>query len=274
MGILKVVSTKNREERRSAARAEREAAERAAARAAQRRTRLQQLGGALVAAAVVVVAVVLIAGSGGDDEAGSANTSAADGAVNAQAEIAEQLDGIAQDGIALGEPDAPITIVEFGDLQCPACAAFSNDEMPKLVEDYIRPGKARMEFRTLTFLGEDSQRLGLMAAAAADQDKLYNFAELVFANHGQENSGYATDDYLRRIGGAIEGFDVAAAMEARESADASQQLADADRLASINGVRGTPSFLVGRTGGEMQLVDSGRLGSELQRLAEDVPAER
>ena len=263
------MSTDNRNQRRAAARAEREAAERHAAAADARRRRLLQLGSALLAAAAIVAVVILVAGSGGgDDNQSSAGLTSTTGALSGEAEIADQLDGIPQDGIALGKPNAPITVVEFGDLQCPACAAFSNSEMPKLVDQYIRPGKARMEFRILTFIGDDSKRLGLMSAAASEQDKLFQFNELVYANQGAENSGYATDAYLRRIGGAIAGFDVDAALGARDGHAASQQLVDADRLASINGVQSTPSFLVGRTGGEMKLVDAQELGVELESLAQ------
>ena len=262
------MSTDKRDQRRAAARAEREATERHAAAADARRRRLLQLGSALLAAAAIVAVVILVAGSGGGGDQSSAGATSTTGALSGEAEIADQLDGIPQNGIALGKPDAPITVVEFGDLQCPACAAFSNGEMPKLVDQYIRPGKARMEFRSLTFIGDDSKRLALMSAAASEQDKLFQFNELVYANQGAENSGYATDAYLRRIGGAIAGFDVDAALRARDGHAAAQQLVDTERLASINGVQSTPSFLVGRTGGEMKLVDAQELGVELESLAQ------
>lgn len=261
------MSSQSRDQRRAEARAQREAAERAAAESEQRRRRLLQLGGVLVAALAVVAVVVLLA-SGGGDEQTTATTRApqAGEAVNGRAEIAEQLDGIRQQGIVLGKPNAPVTVVEFADLQCPVCAQFSNGEMPRIVADHVRPGDVRFELRTLTFLGEDSVRLGQMAQAAAEQDRLFAFTELVYANQGAENSGYATDDYLRRIAGAVDGLDVDVAMQARESDGVAQRLADADRLAGIEGVQGTPSFLVGPTGGELKLVDASQLDSEIERL--------
>jgi protein-disulfide isomerase len=254
---------KTRDERRAAARAEREAAERAANQAQQRKRRLLQLGGVLVVAAAIVVAAIAVASSGGGS---SSPTRHAGETVAGQREIARQLHGIPQRGIALGEPRAPVTVVEFGDLQCPVCAAFSNTEMPKLVQRYVRPGKARLELRLLTFIGPDSERLGAMAAAAAQQDRLFTLSELVYANQGEENSGYATDAYLRRIGGAVSGLDVERALRDRDGAKASQQLADASRLASTNHVEGTPTFLVGRTGGTLEAVPAADLGAELARL--------
>jgi len=256
------VSKDSREQRRAQARAQREAAERAAAQAAQRRKRLQQLGGIVVAAVVVVVAIVLITGGGSDDNAATDPTAT----VNATAEIQEQLDGIPQEGFTLGDPDAPITITEFGDLQCPACANFANTMMPRIVNDWVRTGKARFQFRHFAFLGEDSNRLAQMALALAEQNRMFDFIELVYANHGAENSGYATDDYLRRIAGAIPGVDVEQAMKARDSDAVLDRLSEDQALAQTNGIDSTPSFLVGRSGQTPQRVDATQLESALAQL--------
>lgn len=256
------MSKDSREQRRAQARAQREAAERAAAQAAQRRKRLQQLGGIVVAAVVVVVAIVLITGGGSDDNAATDPTAT----VNATAEIQEQLDGIPQEGFTLGDPDAPITITEFGDLQCPACANFANTMMPRIVNDWVRTGKARFQFRHFAFLGEDSNRLAQMALALAEQNRMFDFIELVYANHGAENSGYATDDYLRRIAGAIPGVDVEQAMKARDSDTVRDRLSEDQALAQTNGIDSTPSFLVGRSGQTPQRVDATQLESALAQL--------
>ncbi len=254
----------SREQRRAAARAEREASERAAQQAANRRKRLTQLGAVLAAAAIVVIAVVLIAGSGDD---GSKPATQAGESVAGQSAIAEQLGGIPQQGVTLGKANAPITIVEYGDLQCPACAQFSNTVVPGIVNDYVRTGKARLQFRNISFLGEDSQRLAQMAAGAAAQDKLWNFIELVYANQGEENSGYATDDYLRKIGAAVPGLDVEKAMNARDSQEVADQLAENEQLAQAAGVTGTPTIFVGRSGGALEQVNPSDLASKLEQLS-------
>jgi len=256
------VSKDSREQRRAQARAQREAAERAAAQSEQRRKRLQQLAGVVVAAVVVVVAVALITAGGSDDNAATD----AGATVAHTAEIQEQLEGIPQEGFTLGDPDAPITIVEFGDLQCPACANFSNTLMPRIVNDWVRTGKARFQFRHFAFLGEDSTRLAQMALAVGEQDRMFDFMELVYANHGAENSGYATDDYLRRIAGAIPGVDVERAMQDRESDAVTRRLDEDMGIASTNGIDSTPSFLVGRSGQTPQRVDATQLESTLAQL--------
>src|SRR4051794_36626000 len=120
------MSGPTRDQQRAQARADREAAERAANQQAQRRRRLAQLGGILAAVAVIAVVVIVAIGGGSNSSSasGNASTVATPGAttLNARAEINSRLSGIPQSGVTLGRSNAPITITEFGDLQCPACA--------------------------------------------------------------------------------------------------------------------------------------------------------
>ena len=70
------------------------------------------------------------------------------------------LAGIPQNGIYLGNANAPVRLVEFADLQCPFCREYTLQTLPQLVQDYVRSGKVRMEFRDLAFLGKDSVTAG------------------------------------------------------------------------------------------------------------------
>ena len=152
----------------------------------------RRLAAVALLALAVVVAAVLISQPGRESDA----TAAAP---------ASNFDGIPQDGIALGSPKAPAVLTEFADLQCPFCAAYARDVLPTVVDRYVRSGRLRLELHVLTFLGEDSVRAGAMAAAAAQQDKLWPFADAFYRSQGAENSGYATDDFLRGIGEATPG---------------------------------------------------------------------
>jgi protein-disulfide isomerase len=245
-----------RQQRREAARAARVEAERAQAAAAQRRRRLMTLGGVLAAAAVVVVVAILVSGGGGDnasDRPQAAQTSS--GAIPGQKESAEMLAGIPQKGIYLGKADAPVRLVEFADLQCPICREYSLQSLPQLVQDYVRTGKVRMEFRNLSFLGPDSITAGRAAAAAAQQNKLWNFADVLYYNQGEENSGYVTQEFIDRINKAA-GVDSAEA-DAFAKSDASQEpLGAANTMANQLGVNATPTILVGKRGGALKAVDA------------------
>jgi protein-disulfide isomerase len=239
-------STDTRKERRAAARAERDRAAEAARQ--KQRQRIWLLGGALVLAAVVVVAIALA--SGGDDgpEKKSGET------IAGQIEANERFAGIPQDGIAVGDPRAPVTLVEFADLQCPFCRDYTQQVMPTLV-DYVRDGTLRMEFRNVAFLGTDSARGAQMAAAAGRQGKLWQFIDIFYANQGQENSGYVTDDFLREVGGGVEGLDVDRAMDDRGLPAVQRELDEAQTEWQGAGFTGTPSFLIGPTGGRLDALE-------------------
>jgi protein-disulfide isomerase len=75
-------------------------------------------------------------------------------------------------------------MVEYVDLQCPYCQQFETAAMPPLISRYVRTGKVKVEARTLAFIGPDSQRGRDAALAAADQNKLFNFIQLLYLNQG------------------------------------------------------------------------------------------
>ena len=108
-------------------------------------------------------------------------------------------DGIRQDGIELGAANAPVTLVEYADLQCPYCAAWSAQAFSELVRDYVRPGKVKLSFRGLAFLGPDSERALRFALAAGLQDRLWHVVDLLYRYQGRENGGWVTDQLLRSI---------------------------------------------------------------------------
>jgi protein-disulfide isomerase len=237
----------SKRERRDAARAERIERERADAAGATRRRRLLQLGGLLALAAVVVVAAVLISSGGGSKK--SAATSG--GALQGVAETAKLLSGIPQSGITLGNPKAKATIVEFADPQCPFCKDYTLNEMPAVIQKYVRAGTAKMELRYLTFIGPDSLTAARVLEAAGLQNKLWNASDVLYRNQGAENSGYITTDFLTKVlKGA--GADPARAFAQAGSSAVSSELGAAQTLASRYAVDSTPTVLVGPTGGTLK----------------------
>jgi protein-disulfide isomerase len=245
-----------KQERRDAARAARIEAEEAQAAAARRRKRLRTLLAVLGAAAVLVVVAIVV--SGGSDNSAKSRPGAAQkasGAIPGQKESAEMLAGIPQKGIYLGNPAAPVRVVEFADLQCPFCREYSLNVLPQLVQDYVRSGKVRMEFRNLSFLGKDSVTAGRAAAGAAEQNKLWNFIDVFYFNQGEENSGYVTPAFLAKIYGAA-GVNAAQANAFANSAAAVKPLETANTLADQYGVKSTPTILVGKRGGKLTAVEA------------------
>jgi protein-disulfide isomerase len=257
-------ATPSRKERRDEARRERVERERAEAAAAARRRRLTRLGAVLAAAAIVVAILVAVSGPGRDATPTTASSStAAAGVAAGAAATNELLAGVPQNGTRLGDPSAPVRVVEFADLQCPFCAEFSERVLPQVVRDYVRPGEVRMEFRGLAFIGPDSERAARVVEAAGRQDRLWNVLGAFYANQGRENSGYATDAFLRRIVGAVPGLDAGRVFAERGSAAVTRQLSAAQELATSSGVQSTPTFLVGR-GSDLKAVDAAGLPAAIE----------
>ena len=167
-------------------------------------------------------------------------------------EVASLFAGIPQDGISLGDPDAPVVLAEFADPQCPFCAEYARGVMPELVERYVRSGELRLELNLLAFIGPDSERAARLALAAGLQDRLWEFTELFYRSQGAENSGYATDEFLRDLAEATPGLDVERAFRQRDSRRVHALLADARARAQRLAVNSTPSFFVSHHGGREQ----------------------
>jgi len=246
-------STDTRKERRATARAERDRAAEAAR--ARQRQRLWVIGGALALAAVIV-AVIAIATGGGN---GKPKLKAGE-VVPGQKETAALFAGIPQNGIVLGNPRAPVTMVEFADLQCPYCREYTTSSLATLVNNYVRPGKVKMIFRNVSFLGTDSARAAQMAGAASLQNRLWPFIDLFYTNQQEENTGYVTDDFLRRIGSGVTGLDVTRAMNDRGLPQVQRMMDEAQTQWTNDGFSGTPSFLLGPTGGRLDALNVTALG--------------
>jgi protein-disulfide isomerase len=234
----------SKRERREAARAERIEREQSAAASDARRRRLLQLGGLLVGAVVVVVIAIVVSTGGGKSGGGSSNITGA-------ADTKALIGGIPQKGITLGKPDAPVTIVEFADPQCPFCKQYTLNELPTVIQQYVRTGKAKMDLRWLTFIGPDSVTAAGVLEAAGQQNKMWNAADLLYRNQGEENTGYVTDAFLTNVLKGV-GADAPKAIAGAGSPYVSQQINAAKLMATRYAVNATPTILVGPTGGTLK----------------------
>lgn len=226
----------SRKEQREEARRQREEREGEERKKQRRKRRIWQIGAGLAVVVAIVVVVVLVAGSGGEGSDQKADSTEAQ-------ETTTLFEGVAQSGDTLGNPDAPVTIYEFADLQCPFCKQYTETVLPQLVEKYVRPGKVKMVWRNLTFLGPDSITGARAVVAAGAQNKLWNMQHLFYENQGTENSGYVTDQFLANIAEAA-GVDVEKMRADMAAPFVEQQLGEAQQMAQEFGVDSTPSFLI------------------------------
>jgi len=234
------------------------------------RARLYRIAALLVSTAgVVIVVISVVRGNGGPNLTPGQPVP---GAVQTQALFA----GIDQHGIELGDPRAPVTLVEFGDLQCAPCAQFSREVLPQIVSRYVRSGKLLLVFRAIDLLGDDSLRAAQMAVALGEQNRLFQFVSLMYENQGQANSEYVNDRYLRALATAITGANVPRALRTRGSASVHAQLRSAQQLGAHLQIASAPSFLLYRHGQPPQHLRPGKLAAAsfetaLQRLLGRVP---
>ncbi len=229
-------------ELREQRRAERIAAESAAA-ARTRRTRVFRL---LAAAGVALACVAAAAVASSTNGKPAAPVAPVDSSL---------FSGIRERDGVLGDQRAPLTVTEYVDLQCPVCAVAARETLPALVRDYVRTGKAKLEVRTLHFIGPDSVRAARVAAGAERQGRLWPFLEAFYAAQGQENSGYVTDGFLRSVA-AVAGVDAQAALEYADGEAAQAPLDRANAEAQRRGIDSTPTFTVARKGGKTHVVDA------------------
>jgi protein-disulfide isomerase len=211
-----------------------------------RQARLLRLGLLIgLAAVVVVAAIVLSSGSGAEPAATSSGSgsSSASGTPSDAAKVESLYKGIPQSSVTLGDPAAKATLIEFADLQCPFCAEYTRQAMPTVVERYVRPGTIRYELRIRAFLGKDSLRGAGAAAAAAEQNRLFQFADLFFLRQGEENSGYATDAFITSVAKDT-GVDPAAAVAAAKNANRQPLVRAAEQKAQSLGSQSTPEFFL------------------------------
>jgi protein-disulfide isomerase len=236
-----------------------------ARRGKQTRLRVHPLVAALVGAAVIAAALVAASLLGSAAQGGPASHQS----VTAPVERDPLFRGVPQDGIALGNPQAPVTLVEYADLQCPYCARWARDAFPTIVQQYVRTGRVRVVFRGLAFLGPQSDTALRAALAAGEQDRLWDVVHGLFVQQGAENSGWVSDALLRSFGGT--GVDAQRMLDSTQSPWVERQLAAASHAAERVGLPGTPFFQAGRTGSALtplrvNALDADTFRRELDRL--------
>jgi protein-disulfide isomerase len=200
-----------------------------------------------VLGAVVVLAAILV----GVSIIGSGSSSPKTVSINSAADTRKLLAGIHQSGNVLGNPNAPVTMYEFADLQCPGCDQYMRSAFPDIVKKYVRPGKLKMQFNGIAFIGPDSEKALRYVNAAGAQNKLWTVAELLYRNQGQENSGWVTNELLESVGQAA-AIDTARAKTDMNGSAVNRKMAAAANLYSQFSFQGTPGFAIGPSGGNIQ----------------------
>jgi protein-disulfide isomerase len=131
-----------------------------------------------------------------------------------------------------------------------------------VLDDYVRTGKVKLEFRGMAFVGPESEAALRAVAAAGQQNKLWSLTHLLYMNQGMENSGWVTKDFLRDAAHSVPGLDAGRALDSANSDEVTRELARMQGQADRDGINSTPSFLVGPSGGTLEPLDVKTLDAE------------
>jgi protein-disulfide isomerase len=202
--------------------------------------RLVAIGAPIAAIAVfaaVIIAVHLATSSGGSKSPDISNLQFVS---HAKAEFA----GIPSKANVVGYANAPVTIQEFGDLRCPVCREFDSTVIPDVLTKLVRTHKAKIMYTHWPILGDNSVYANRAAYAAEQQNKLWEYALVVYYNQGDENVNWFTKAFARAVAASI-GLDLAKFDTDFDNTSAStEQVASVNALADSHNFQGTPSVLV------------------------------
>ena len=178
----------------------------------------------------------------------SASESAAVGAPpTAAADIAK----VSQQGAPfIGDAKAPVVMAYWYDYQCPFCRENEEKVMPRLITDYVKPGKLKILFKDFAFLGRDSQTAALAARAVWEvaPDKFYDWHKAMFDHQDEENAGWGKKEDIIALTKTIPGIDAAKVEQLMtDRAKDYQKEVEADGAeGAAMGITGTPGVIIGK----------------------------
>jgi protein-disulfide isomerase len=149
----------------------------------------------------------------------------------------------------LGNPTSPITIIEFGDFQCRFCDRFARDTEPQINQSYIQTGKINLVFKHFVTHGPDSMSAAIASQCANGQGKFWKFYELLYGNQGEENSGWASVDNLKKFASQIPGMNTSKFNSCLDNQKYKSIVDNDTAFAYKSGFQGTPTFIVEKSDG-------------------------
>ena len=153
----------------------------------------------------------------------------------------------------LGDPSAPVTIVEFGDYQCHQCYNWFHNTKPAIFSEYIETGKANLVFVDLAFLGRDSSPAAQATYCAEDQEMYWEYHDVLYTyQESKIDEGWANSERLKAFANSL-GLDMELFESCLDSEKYSKRIQYNSQQAREHGVRGTPGFFLVGPDGQQQL---------------------
>jgi protein-disulfide isomerase len=235
----------SRREQKEQARAARIAAEQVATLAVTRRRRWLSLAG-IVAIVVIALVVVIAAGT----SSGGSGLQSKPQAAKTYAQVKQELAGIPQRGVQLGDPRAKVTMNYIGDLECPYCRVFTMTVLPQFISDFVRSGRVKLEYRSLCtatchFNTPRFVPQQVAAYAAGKQNLFWQYAELFYREQQDESQPYVTEHFLRGLAGQIPKLAIGRWLTDRKDPALTSQVEADERWVGHTGIpEQTPEVLI------------------------------
>ena len=153
-----------------------------------------------------------------------------------------------------GSGDASVTIIEFGDYQCPKCDQWFQNEKPTIAADYIDTNKAKLYFVDFPFLGEDSNAAANASYCANDQGKFWEYHSTLYNNQGGINEGWANTDALKQFAADL-GLDTEKFNACVDSNKHADRVSYNKEVGTAQGVEGTPVFVIVGSDGTTERIE-------------------
>lgn len=193
----------------------------------------------VVVAGVIVAAAVVYVGGGLGPRGGSPATTTG-GATNQPQTGGQTPADLSDDDPFLGNPDAPVVMVEFSDFQCPFCARFWSQTLPEIKEKYIKTGKVRFVYRDfpISSIHSNAQKASEAGECADEQGKFWEYHDLIFSRQAQ----MSVANYKRWA--AELKLDTARFNACLDSGTYADEVAKDFADGQAAGVSGTPTFFI------------------------------
>lgn len=143
----------------------------------------------------------------------------------------------------LGNPNAPITIVEWGDYQCTYCHLFHQNTKDQIIQQYVDTGKVNFVFRDFPLNGPDSVLAAEAAYCAGDQNKYWQYHDELYNNWGGEKTGWVNPESLNKFASTV-GLDLSQFDQCLADKKYEQKVTDNQRYGTEIGIDATPSFII------------------------------
>ena len=144
----------------------------------------------------------------------------------------------------LGDLSSPVTVVEFGDYQCPFCKRWNENTKPLIEKNYIDTGLASLIYVDLPIIGPDSFVVHAGSYCAAEQNLYWFYHDFIYSNQGHENDGWANSENVKLLASKIPGLDTDSFNECLYSKKYEQRINENKKIAQDSGARSTPSFII------------------------------